>query len=180
MNDTHLVRVGDPDPRVAHGYRWINGRLTNGFPIAQSILSYPGGGLVSTVRDMAKWDAALYRESPIKQTLLAQMWTPATFNNGKPSTYGFGFGIDRYRGLKRVSHNGAHATGFTSTFMRFLDEKITVIVLTNQRRANTDALATGIAGFYLPALQTPTTALTTNAPPATNRPVLNSGTSRQL
>jgi CubicO group peptidase (beta-lactamase class C family) len=150
MAETRLVRVGESGPKIAKGHRWSRNELIGGYPIAQSILSYPGGGLVSTVRDMAKWDAALYVENPLKQPLLAEMWTPATFNNGKRSGYGFGFGIGEYRGHRRVGHNGGHSTGFTSTYTRFPEEKLAVVVLINQR-ANSDNIALGVAQSFLPS-----------------------------
>src|SRR4029078_11967628 len=62
MNHTRLVRARESAPDVAKGYRWQKDKLTDGFPISQSILSYPGGGLVSTVRDLSKWDVAFYSE----------------------------------------------------------------------------------------------------------------------
>src|SRR6185369_10791545 len=133
---------------------------TDGFPISQSILSYPGGGLVSTVRDLSKWDAALYSERVLKQSILKSMWTPATLNSGKPSSYGFGFGVGTYHGLRTIGHNGRHSTGFASTFTRFIDEKLTVIVLTNQQAANSDKIATSVAEFYLPPPKTGTNTTT--------------------
>ena len=38
--------------------------------------SLADGGIVSSISDLARWDAALYRDEPVKQSILKQMWTP--------------------------------------------------------------------------------------------------------
>ena len=58
------------------------------------------------------------------------MWTKARLNNGEEVDHGLGFGMTPFRGRRRVGHSGGH-TGFASTITRLIDEKITVIVLSN-------------------------------------------------
>ncbi len=62
---------------------------------------------MSTVLDMAKWDAALYSEKLLKKSTLEQMWTNAKLNNGEiVPGYGLGFGLTPFLGRKRVGHTG--------------------------------------------------------------------------
>lgn len=153
MNDTRVISWSEIITNRASGYGWDDGQLRNGSFIAPTILGYAGGGLRSTVLNLAKWDAALCTEQLLKRSTLEQMWTPAKFNNGKDSTYGFGWGISREHGHRLISHTGSHSTGFKSVIARFVDDKLTVIVLTNQRAADQMAIAKGVAGFYIPALK---------------------------
>ena len=153
MNDTRVVSFSALITNRAAGYAWEDGRIQNGHFIAPTILGYAGGGFRSTVLDLAKWDAALYGEQILKQSSLEQMWTTAELNDGSKSTYGFGWGLGRHQGRRLVSHTGSHATGFKSILARYVDDKLTVIILTNQRAANQTAIANGVAAFYIPGLK---------------------------
>jgi CubicO group peptidase (beta-lactamase class C family) len=153
MNDTRVISWSEILTNRAAGYGWDDGRLRNGSFIAPTILGYAGGGLRSTVLDLAKWDAALCTEQLLKRATLEQMWTPAKLNDGKDSSYGFGWGVTNYQGHRLVSHTGSHSTGFRSVIARFVDDKLAVIVLTNQRAADQVAIAKGVAECYVPALK---------------------------
>jgi len=149
MNNTRVVSLSDIITNRAAGYVWEREQLRNGHFLAPTILAYAGGGLRSTVLDLAKWDAALCTDKILKRSRLDQMWAPAKLNNGSDSTYGFGWGITNFHGHRLISHTGSHMTGFKTVLARFADDQLTVIVLTNQRGANQTAIAMGVAGFYL-------------------------------
>ncbi|MFI5380330.1 MAG: serine hydrolase domain-containing protein [Tepidisphaerales bacterium] len=157
MSQTRIISLTEIIPNRAAGYLWQNGALRNGEFVAPTILGYGGGGIRSTVLDMAKWDAALYTEKLLKKSSLEQMWTPMKFNDGKPSGYGFGWGVSAVRGHKLLSHTGSHATGFSSVISRFVDDKLTVIVLANRGGADATRIATRVAGFYVAELAAPET-----------------------
>ncbi|MCC6728781.1 MAG: beta-lactamase family protein [Chthonomonadales bacterium] len=172
MRDTRLVSLADIVPRRASGYLWEGGKLRNGRYVAPSILGYAGGGLMSTVLDMAKWDAALYTEKLLKQSALRQMWTPTKLTGGGASDYGFGWAVGSHHGHPMVTHSGAHSTGFTTAITRFPDDRLTVIVLTNQAyTADPSAIALRVAGMVEPALALPPSApIVERAPPAAPAP----------
>ena len=150
MTETRLISLADVITNRAYGYGWVSNKFENGRFIAPTILGYAGGGLRSTVLDLAQWDAALYGDKIIKRSSLEQMWTAATLNDGSKTAYGFGWGIGAFQRHKYVEHSGANITGFKTTFMRFVDDKLTVVVLTNQRTANPGNIALGVAKLYLP------------------------------
>jgi CubicO group peptidase (beta-lactamase class C family) len=157
MKDTRILSLTEIIPLRASGYRWDGRLLRNGDYIAGSVLGYAGGGIRSTVLDLAKWDAALYGERLLKEASLEQMWTPAKLNNGSRSDYGFGWRLGSLRGRRFVSHGGGHLTGFTSVITRFPEDRLTVIVFTNQMGAASPAsIAEGVARLYIPALAIPT------------------------
>lgn len=100
---------------------------------------------------MAKWDAVLYTEKLLKKTSLDQMWTNAKLNNGQivPS-YGLGFGLTPFRGHKRVGHTGG-GPGFVSAITRFIDDRVTVIVLANADKGiSIGEMANEIASLFFP------------------------------
>ena len=145
----------DRDPQYiirsrATGYEWENNRLVGRDYDLTDVFS--AGAIVSTVVDLAKWDAALRNESLLKKTSLEKMWTPFVLNNGKTYPYGFGFNTADFRGHRLISHGGQTA-GFAANISRFVDDDLTVIVLTNLGDIGLGtAIARGIAKIYIPAV----------------------------
>jgi hypothetical protein len=81
------------------------------------------------------------------------MWTPTKLADGTVTTYGFGWEISSVKGHTNLNHNGA-MDGFVGNISRFVDDHLTVIVLTNQSGlSNTGRIATGVARVYIPAIR---------------------------
>jgi CubicO group peptidase (beta-lactamase class C family) len=116
-------------------------------------------GVCSTVEDLAKWDMALRTGKLLKQSSLDLMWAPATLNSGQEAlmfgdAYGFGWTLGEVRGHRTVEHAGASGT----YILRFLDEELTIIALTNldvPSGSQPGLLAHGIAGLLKPQYQLP-------------------------
>ena len=148
MKATRTTDMAAIVPNRASGYVWRNDKLQNaGIYFALR----PSGAFLSTVLDLAKWDAALNSEAVLKQTARAQMWTPVKLNSGATHQYGFGWELDAIGAHKWVHHGGS-LPGFRAEFARFLDDKVTVIVLTNGDNADAGAIAFGVANLYIPGL----------------------------
>ena len=80
------------------------------------------------------------------------MWTPFVLNNGKTNPYGFGFNVADFRNHRLISHGGQTA-GFAASISRFVDDRLTVIVLTNLGDIGLGTtVARGIAKIYIPAI----------------------------
>jgi D-alanyl-D-alanine carboxypeptidase len=155
MRHTRIMSWTELVANRAAGYRWQGDKLLNGQFVAESILAYGGGGILSTAEDMAKWDLALRGERLLKRASLEQMWSPARLNNGSFSEYGFGWGIGGRAPHRFVSHSGGHITGFTSCITRFRDDDLSVIVLLNAGHGNPARMTQAIAALYIPALKPP-------------------------
>jgi D-alanyl-D-alanine carboxypeptidase len=154
----NATRSTDPRPVVpnrASGYEWVGDKYENR-PVLLPAIAFSAGTIISTVEDMAKWDAALYGEGLLKRTSLEQMWTPARTNDGASASFDYGFGwfVDSYHGRRLVLHTGG-TPGFSSAFYRFTDEKLTIILMSNHSDRFLDQLAIEIAGTYAPALKRP-------------------------
>ena len=141
MTQTAVSPIGRNIPGLAVGYDWNNNRLQFGDNVAQSVKAYAGGGIVSTVSDMTKWDDALYSEKLLKQSSLEQMWTPVNLNDGMKTRYGFGWGTSgRCDGGHLVIWHEGNFSGFSSAIYRAVDDQLTVIILDNRFYSN-DAVA---------------------------------------
>jgi CubicO group peptidase (beta-lactamase class C family) len=109
------------------------------------------GGLLSSVLDLAKRDTALYGEGILKQATLMQMWTPTRLGDGATKNYGFGWGLEEQQGHRRIGHSGG-CPGFEANISRFVDDKLTIIILTNLLGSNPWEMSGVVAGMYEPAL----------------------------
>jgi len=156
MTATRIISEADIVPQRAAGYRLVKGELKNQEWVSQSFNSTADGALYFNILDLAKWDAALYTEKLIKKSSLDQMWTVMKLNDGKPNkaNYGFGWGITRVNGHKLIQHGGAWQ-GFTTYIARYVDDKLTVVVLTNLDAARPGKIAHNVAGLYIPEVRPP-------------------------
>lgn len=128
MTATRERTPGAVIPRRAAGYE-----LTNHVPINRDYdLTdvFSAGAIVSSVLDMAKWDAALNGETLLTAASKELWWTPTKLNTGKVQNYGFGWFLDPLKGHKNIGHGGA-TSGFSCSIQRFPDDHLSVIVLTN-------------------------------------------------
>jgi hypothetical protein len=91
---------------------------------------YAAGSLASTLDDLARWDAALYGETLLKKASLEQAWTPYLLKDGKPTGYGYGWGVSKLRGRRAIEHGGG-IFGFSTYTLRLPDERVFVAVLCN-------------------------------------------------
>lgn len=144
MDQSRLDDYSVVIPNRASGYTWKNGHFINALRVSPT-LTFSLAGIVSTVPDLAKYDAALYDDRLLKQSVLREMWTKAKLNNGSEADQGLGFGMTPYKGHRRVGHSGGHA-GFATTITRLIDDKVTVIILSN---ADDEGYAKGSSGFLM-------------------------------
>jgi CubicO group peptidase (beta-lactamase class C family) len=156
MTRTRIISEEDIIPRRAAGYQLLKGELKNQEWVSPSLNSTADGALYFTVEDLQKWDAALYTEKLLKKASLERMWTVEKLNNGKPNkaNYGFGWEIDSVNGHRVIAHGGAWQ-GFTCHIARYVDDRLTVVALTNldSGHANPKKIVTGVAAIYNPALK---------------------------
>lgn len=148
MNSTRTTTFDDIVPHRANAYSFIGNKLTNA-EIYSAVR--PSGAFLSTILDLAKLEAALNGASFLKPESRKLMWTPFKFNDGKNSVYGLGWRIDEVNGRKRIGHGGT-LNGFKSHFARFVDDGVTVIVLTNLDQVDSSEFSSKIAGLYIPTV----------------------------
>jgi CubicO group peptidase (beta-lactamase class C family) len=150
MATTRIISEADIVPNRAAGYRLVKGELKNQEWVSPVVNTTADGSLYFSILDLAKWDAALYTEKLLKRSSFEQMWTPAKLKDGRPNKDGYGFGwfIEERHGHHVISHDGAWQ-GFETNITRFVDDQLTVVVLTNLAGAKLDAMAEHVAEMYL-------------------------------
>lgn len=91
------------------------------------------GGLVSTVRDLAKFDRALDEGegSLLRVETLAAAWTPVASTPGVPTPMGLGWFVQSYKGEPVVWHFGNVPNAYSSLILKLPLRKMTFILLAN-------------------------------------------------
>jgi len=149
MSATRIISEADIVPNRASGYELVKGEIKNQGWVSATLNTTADGALYTNVLDLGKWDAALYTEKLLKRGSFEQMWTPVKLKDGKTYPYGFGWFLGEANGHRLIEHDGAWQ-GFTMNISRYVDDKLTVIVMTNldEGHSKPDRIARGVAGLY--------------------------------
>lgn len=128
MKSTHY---GGPQliPRRVAGYAYDGERYANAAYLSMT-QPHAAGSLLSTVDDLARWDAALYGDELLSEASRRRMFTGAELTDGEPTGYGYGFSIGTLRGSPSIAHGGG-IFGFTTFAVRLPEERVYVAVLSN-------------------------------------------------
>lgn len=156
MTTARIISEADIVPNRAAGYRLENGELKNQEWVSPSTNTTADGSLYFTILDLAKWDAALYTDKPLKQSSLNEIWAPARLTDNKTKDYGFGWHTTKV-GNRRVVHHGGAWQGFKSYIVRFPDDKLTIIFLANLWDMKDMKFARGLAALFYPQFALPKT-----------------------
>ncbi|MEX2272887.1 MAG: serine hydrolase [Vicinamibacterales bacterium] len=110
--------------------------------------------LLTTVEDLAKWNANF--ETPVVggDTWLAGMLERGVLRNGTRISYASGLTHGTSNGLSTISHGGSDA-GYRAAFVRFPEHRLAVSTLCNISTANPTGLANRVAAVYLGDLMKP-------------------------
>ena len=95
-----------------------------------------GGGMISTVLDLAKFDIAMDRNLIVSDASKETMFTSTISNSGQPLPYGLGWFVQEYEGVKIVWHYGWAPKAYSSLILKVPKEEVTLILLANSDGAS--------------------------------------------
>jgi CubicO group peptidase (beta-lactamase class C family) len=142
MNRAAGYEIGDDD--VIHNQAWVS----------PTVNTTADGSLYLTVLDFVKWDAGLRAGQILKPQSWAEVYKPVVLTSGKSYPYGFGWDLEEFVGQPVHAHGGSWQ-GFRTYFIRYLDDEISIAVLTNSDHGNPERIARIVAGLYHPKLALP-------------------------
>lgn len=136
MKDTRYYDNINIVPGRVHDYLQDDGRfINNPYESLSGVLVYAAGGMMSTVDDLAKFDAALRTETLLNKATLEQMFRANTLSNGEETGYGLGWELRRIKGYKTAMHGG-DVYGFSAIMMRVPEKQIFVALMGNDERVH--------------------------------------------
>jgi len=109
---------------------------------------YPPGvfsasaGLLSTVLDMAKFDAAIDRHVFLKKETQEKAWTNFVSNDGQRLPYGLGWFVADH-GTKLIWHYGNWGTGFSAIYVKAPERNLSLIMLSNSEALSSHMYSVG-------------------------------------
>jgi D-alanyl-D-alanine carboxypeptidase len=144
------TRINDPAALIPHraaSYSLEDGVLRNADYTSAHWHGAPNG-LVSSVLDMARWDAALTAGQVLSSSLLQQMWEPTILGDRKIAEHGLAWKVEQHQRGKVVSHTGG-GTGSSGYHARFVDAQVSIILLANRGGTPVWDLGKAIAERFL-------------------------------
>jgi D-alanyl-D-alanine carboxypeptidase len=116
-------------PRRARGYVKDGDEYLNA-PYLSMTHPFAAGGLISTVDDLARWDAEITASRLIKPESVERMFTPFHLTSGASAGYGLGWSLTTYESHPVAQHGGG-IPGFSSFVIRMPEDRVYVVVLSN-------------------------------------------------
>jgi CubicO group peptidase (beta-lactamase class C family) len=128
-------------PGAPPGFCRENGSLVPAAYVSPSLNRLADGGLTMSVLDFARWEAALCGDwgRPV-----ARMFDETLLNNGAGCGYGLGWNL-RSTPRGRVASHAGGWQGYSTAFVRYLDQGLSAIVLSNIDDADASTLAHALA-----------------------------------
>lgn len=141
----NMVRTQQDDRYAVIPYRTRfyaldkSGRVINA-DFLDSSYKIPGGGLLSSADDMARFEAAILDDQLLHRATRDAMWTPQKDAEGKQNGYALGWGNGNQNGIATIGHSGSQQG--TSTAMAMAPgRRDGVIVLANLEEVDASELA---------------------------------------
>jgi D-alanyl-D-alanine carboxypeptidase len=126
--------LGPPRVAIKEGKGWL----------------FAAGELAMPAEDLAKWDMSLIKQSLLKPASYHEMETEVVLKNGLGTRYGLGVSVRQEFGRRAIEHGG-EVSGFTANNLVFPDERVAVVVFTNQDSIDASgAIARRIAPLVFP------------------------------
>jgi CubicO group peptidase (beta-lactamase class C family) len=88
-------------------------------------------GLITTVRDLARYDAALDDHVLLRATSLGLAWSNVMSSGGAAMPVGLGWFVQRYNNDRIVWHFGLLPDAYSSLVLKATDRNLTLILLAN-------------------------------------------------
>jgi len=136
---------------IPHRTRWYHkdkSEIVRNAGVLNSSYKIPGGGLISSADDMARFEAAMLADKLVKRPARDLMWTPQKTPDGKSTGYALGWGISDKFGIHIVAHTGGQQ-GTSTAFVLVPERRAGVIVLANMDSVDSGNLADQILKIAL-------------------------------
>lgn len=132
MQSAYMMNHYKIHPNQSTGYSIRNGEIIpdrNPYRLIDAEL-ISSGGIYATIDDMINWESAMTNNLLLTQKSKDLMWNSYKLNDGHHSHYGFCWNTQTTQNKRIIYHPGVAGT----EYLRFVDDKVSIIVLTNQTK----------------------------------------------
>jgi serine beta-lactamase-like protein LACTB len=136
---------------VEHRTRWYHkdkSGVVQNAGVLDSSYKIPGGGLISSADDMARFEIAIVTNKLLKPATRDLMWTPQKAADGSQNGYALGWGTQKKYGLALVEHTGGQQ-GTSTSIILVPERRAGIVVLANMDNVDSAALSTEILKIVL-------------------------------
>ena len=136
---------------VPHRSRWYHkdkAGVVRNAGVLDSSYKIPGGGLISSADDMARFEIAIMANKLLKPATRDLMWTPQKTTDGSQNGYALGWGTEKKYGLALVEHTGGQQ-GTSTSIILAPERHAGIVVLANMDDVDSAALSTEILKIVL-------------------------------
>jgi len=151
---TGMTRIRDDEaaaliPHRALGYRkTADGQLRNS-DLSDTSYKIPGGGLVATAPDLARFASALIDGRLLRPETVVKAFTRQVTKTGRTIGYGLGWDVAERNGRREIWHTGGQARVSNVLYLQ-PDRRLAIAILTNLENAGLRPLAQKIADLVRP------------------------------
>ncbi len=136
---------------VPHRTRWYHkdkSGVVQNAGVLDSSYKIPGGGLISSADDMARFEIAIMANKLLKPATRALMWTPQKAADGSQNGYALGWGTQTKFDLFLVEHTGGQQ-GTSTSILLAPDRRAGIVVLANMDNVDSAELSTAVLKIVL-------------------------------
>src|SRR5258707_6263107 len=135
-------------PHRTHWYHKDKSGLVRNAGVLDSSYKIPGGGLISSAEDMARFEAAILADKLMHRATRDLMWTSLKTADGKATGYGLGWGLADKFGVHIFAHTGGQH-GTSTPFALVAERRAAGVVLANMDNVDSGSLADQILKIAL-------------------------------
>jgi CubicO group peptidase (beta-lactamase class C family) len=137
LKDTDADEEDAIVPNRARFYDYRNDGTYRNSNLTDNSYKWAGGGFLSTPRDLVMFGSAMLHPGLLNQDSLNLLFTRQHTNDGKPTDYGFGWGIHENPGEPRLWEHSGGATGGSAKLFLYPDQGVVFAWTMNTTGLNT-------------------------------------------
>ena len=138
-------------PHRSRPYTLATDHSLRNAPFVDTSNKVPGGGMISTADDLARFAIALESGRLLSSATTQLMWTSQKTSDGKATGYAYGWGVHDENGVRTVGHTGGQP-GCSSVLWMLPSQGFAVAIMANTDEVKVQPIAEALAQAYLYAL----------------------------
>lgn len=112
-----------------------------------ALTAYGSSSIFTTVEDLSRWMIQFQQALDRKDPVYVRMIETGELNNKEKIDYAYGLAVNNNKGVRNISHTGGWA-GFRTIISSYPEQKVTIILLSNNSDFNPNENANAIAKLF--------------------------------